>query len=192
MGIDFLSRLPDRVVVSPLRPPSRRLGESSRSIVDGLIRHSCASVAASIRCSPCCLSTLIISGRKGCKRLEHSRSLAAQTTLNASASPVPYLPGRPRRLPVLGWTGWCSKRIAALRCKLVTFVNSSSILPFPSFDALKYRLLSACAYSCMLRLVTFTSFGNTNFDATIPHSVTLIMSQLAFRETWLLRRRVTK
>jgi hypothetical protein len=29
----------------------------------------------------------------------------------------------------------------------------------------------------MLRRVTFTSFGNTNFDATIPLSVTFIMSQ---------------
>jgi hypothetical protein len=31
----------------------------------------------------------------------------------------------------------------------------------------------------MLRRVTFTSFGNTNFDATTPLSVTFIMTQCA-------------
>ena len=46
-----------------------------------------------------------------------------------------------------------------------------------------HRLLNACAYSNMLRRVTFTSFGNTNFDATTPLSVTFIMSQC---ELWQL------
>ena len=31
----------------------------------------------------------------------------------------------------------------------------------------------------MLRRVTFPPFGNTNFDAIIPFSVTIIMSQFA-------------
>ena len=39
------------------------------------------------------------------------------------------------------------------------------------------RFLSAGTYSIMLRRVTFTSFGNTNFDATTPLSVTFIMIQ---------------
>jgi len=50
-----------------------------------------------------------------------------------------------------------------------------------ALDAPKYRLLSACAYSIMLRRVTFTSFGNTNDDATTPLSVTTIMTQFVGR-----------
>jgi len=183
MGIDLLSKLTGLVVVSPLRPPSRRLGLSNRSIVAGLIQQSCPSVAASNRCSPCCLRTFTISGRNGCRRLEHSRSLASQTTLSTSATPVPYLRGRPRRLSALDWLGRFNNRIAALRCKPVTCVNSSNILPFSSLDAPKYRLRNAWAYSTMLRRVTFTSFGNTNFDATIPLSVTFIMSQCVWLTT---------
>jgi hypothetical protein len=170
MGMEFLSRFPGLVVVSPLRPPVLRHGRSTRSMVDGLTRHSCVSVAASIICSPCCLSTLSISGINGCNRLEHSRSLASQTTLSASCAPVPYLRGRPRRLTALDWLGRFNNLIAALRCKPVTFVNSSSILPFSPLDALKYRLLNACEYSIMLLRVTFTSFR------TSP-SVTLILTQ---------------
>ena len=145
-------------------------------MVAGLIRQSCLSAQASICCSPCCLSTLIISGIKGCRRLEHSRSLASQMALSGGITSL-YMVGRPRRLPAPGWLGRFNNLIAALRCKPVICVNSSSILPFPSFDARKYRFLNACTYSIMLRRVTFTSFGNTNFDATIPLSVTFIMSQ---------------
>ena len=71
-------------------------------------------------------------------------------------------------------SGRFSNLIAALRCKPVTCVNSSNIFPFFALEAPKYRLRSACAYSNMLRRVTFTSFGNTNFDATTPLSITFI------------------
>lgn len=177
MGIALLSRLPGLVVLIPLRPPTFRQGWSSRSMVDGLIRQSCTSVEALICCSPCCLSTLIISGMNGCNRLEHRRSLASQTVFNASAVAVSYFRGRPRRLPGPCRLVRCNNLMAALRCKPVTCVNSSSILPLPPFDARKYRSLSASAYSITLRRVTFTSFGNTNFDATTQLSVTFIMRQ---------------
>ena len=180
MGIELLSRLPGLVVLSDLRPPARRQGISSLSMVDGLILQSCASVEASIRCSLCCLSTFTISGMKGCNRLEHKRSLASQIAFNALATSVPYLRGRPRRLLARGWLFRFNNLIAALRCKPVTCVNSSNILPFSSFDDPKYRLCNACVYSKMLRRVTSTSFGNTNFDATTSLSVTFIMSQCAF------------
>jgi hypothetical protein len=175
--MELLSRLRGLVVTSPLRPPTCRHGRSTRSMVDGLIRQSCASVEASTRNSLCCLSTFTISGMNGCNRLEHTRSLASQTAFSASATPVPYLRGRPRHLTALEWLGRFNNLIAALRCKPVTLVNSSSILPFSPLDAPKYRLLNACAYSIMLRRVTFTSFGNTNFDATTPLSVTFIINQ---------------
>lgn len=176
MGIDLLSKLPGLVVVSPRRPPNLRQGRSNRSMVDGLILQRCAFVETSSCCSPCCLSTLIISGRNGCNRFEHSRSLASQMALSGGITSR-YVAGRPRRLLFLGWHGRFSNLMAALRCKPVTCVNSSNILPFPSFDAPKYRILNACAYSRMPRRVTFTSFGNTNFDPTTPPSVTFIMSQ---------------
>ena len=39
--------------------------------------------------SPCLLSTLTSSGRKGCKRLEHNRPVATHAILNASATEAP-------------------------------------------------------------------------------------------------------
>jgi hypothetical protein len=121
-----------------------------------------------------------MSGIKGFNRLEHTRSLASQIAFSAPVTSLPYLHGRPRRLLALGWLGRFNNLIAALRCRPVTFVNSSNILPFSSLDDRKYLLRSACVYSIMLRRVTLTSFGNTNFDATIPLSVTIIMSQPYF------------
>ena len=113
------------------------------------------------------------------EHLDHLRDKGPQTL---GAQPVTGFPnvskrlhyalvhGRPatRRLPAPGWLGRCSNLMAALRCNPVTLVNSSNILPFSSFDACKYRPRIACTYSLMLRRVTSTSFGNTNFDATIP------------------------
>ena len=155
MGMEFFSKFPGLVVERPLRPPTCRYGRSTRSMVEGLIRQSCSSVEASICCSPYCLSLLAISGIKGCRRFEHALSLASQTAFSASCTPVPYLRGRPRRLAVLDWLGRFNNLIAALRCKPVTWVNSSNILPFSSFDAPKYLFFNACAYSIMLRRVTF-------------------------------------
>ncbi len=45
------------------------------------------------------------------------------------------------------------------------------------FNAIKYRPLTASVYSSMLLLVMLPPFGNTIFEATIPLSVTIIMSQ---------------
>ena len=134
MGIELLSRLPGLVVLSDLRPPAWRQGLSSLSMVDGLIRQSCASVEASMCCSLCCLSTFTISGMKGLSRLEHKRSPASQIAFSAPVNSVPYLRGRPRRLLALGWLGRFNNLIAALRCKPVTSVNSSNVLPLSSLD----------------------------------------------------------
>ena len=177
MGMELLSKHPGLVVLSELRHPAWRQGRSSLSMVDGLIWQSRASVAASMCCSLCCLSTFTMSGMKGCNRLEHNRSLASHIAFSAPVTSVPYLDGRPRRLLALGWLIRFNNLIAALRCKPVTCVNSSNILPLSSLDDRKYLLRSACVYSIMLRRVTLTSFGNTNFDATTPLSVTIIMTQ---------------
>ena len=179
MGMLLLSKHHGLVVLRELRPPAWRQGRSSLSMVDGLIWQSCASVEASMCCSLCCLSTFTMSGMNGCNRLEHKRSLASQIAFSAPVTSVPYLHGRPRRLLALGWLSRFNNLIAALRCKPVTCVKSSSILPLSSLDERKYLLRSACVYSIMLRRVTLASFGNTNFDATIPLSVTIIMSQCA-------------
>ena len=177
MGMALLSKHPGLVALSDLRPPAWRQGRSNLSMVDGLIWQSCASVEASMCCSLCCLSTFTISGTKGCNRLEHKRSPASQISFSAPVTSVPYLHGRPRLLLARGWLSRFNNLIAALRCKPVTCVNSSNILPLSSLDDRKYLLRSACVYSIMLRRVTLTSFGNTNFDATTPLSVTFIMSQ---------------
>ena len=126
------------------------------------------------------LSTGTISGRNGWRRLEHSRSLASQTSASAAATSGPYLRFRPRLLSILDRPIFCSNRMAALRCMPVTWINSSSIFPFSSFGPRKYLARTAWAYSKILRRVTVTSitfFGNTNFDATTTFSVTLIMIQ---------------
>ena len=199
--MELLSKLPGRVVLSDRRPPNFRHGRSKRSMVDGLMRQSCASIEASMCCSPCCLSTFTISGRNGCNRFEHSLSVASQTNFSASAAPVAYSGGRPRRLTAWGWLIRFNNLIAALRCQPVTCVNSSNILPFSSFDALKYRLRNAWAYSNILRRgstesprsATFTPpFGNTNFDATTPLSVTFIMTQCEYLILQCGYNRITK
>ena len=83
MGIELLSRLPGLVVVKGRRPPSCRQGCRSRSMVDGLTRQSWASTSAVIVVPPCFLRILNSSGRKGCSRLEHRRSVASQAILSA-------------------------------------------------------------------------------------------------------------
>ncbi len=125
MGIALLSRLPGLVVENDFLPPSLRQGRNKRSMVDGLIRQSCVSIEASIRCSPCLLSTFTISGRNGLRRLEHSRSEASQAAFRAIATSEPYLRFRPRRLPAVNHLTRFKSRIAALRCNPVTRVNSS-------------------------------------------------------------------
>lgn len=61
--MEFLSKLPDLLVVKGRRPPSRRYRCSNRAMVDGLIRQSWASTSALIVLSPCLSSTLISSRR---------------------------------------------------------------------------------------------------------------------------------
>jgi hypothetical protein len=50
---------------------------------------------------------------------------------------------------------------------------------------MKYRSRTASAYSRMLLLVMLPPFGNTIFEATIPFSVTIIMSQFGIVPIWL-------
>jgi len=69
--------------------------------------------------------------------------------------------------------------MAALRWQPMTVVNSSKILPFSFFDARTYRPRTASVYSRMLALVMSPPLGNTISEATIPLSVTFIMSQFA-------------
>lgn len=98
MGMELLSKLPGLVVLNGRCPPTRRQGRNSRSMVEVLIQRSCASTSALIFLSPCLLRTLISSGRKGCRRLEHKRSVASQATRKASTTAAPYCRGRPRLL----------------------------------------------------------------------------------------------
>jgi hypothetical protein len=128
-------QIPALVVLIDFLPPCLRQERSNRSIVDGLIWLSCLSVMASRCCSPCSLRTLIISGMKGCNRLEHNRSLASQIACNPFTASRPYSLGRPRGLVALGLFTRLNNLMAAFRCNPVTFTNSSSITPFPSLDA---------------------------------------------------------
>ncbi len=57
---------------------SCRQGFNSRSMLDGLIRQSWGSTSADMALSPCLLRTLTNSGKNGCRRLKHSRSVASQ------------------------------------------------------------------------------------------------------------------
>ncbi len=61
----------------------------------------------------------------------------------------------------------------------MTFVNSSKILPFSFFDALRYLHRTASVYSRMLRCIMLPPSSNTFYEATIPFSVTIIMRQFA-------------
>jgi hypothetical protein len=71
-----------------------------------------------------------------------------------------------------------SSLVADLRWHLTTVTNSSSILPLSFFEAFRYLARISSAYSLIANLVIVTSnFGNTSFEATIPTSATVIMSQ---------------
>src|SRR4030042_3986794 len=120
------------------------------------------------------------SGRKGWKRLEHKRSVASQATLSAAIASSPYRRGRPRLFLKGGLFLRLSKRIAAFRCRPVVATNSFSISVFFFLEDRKYRSRTASAYSSMLRRATWPPFGNTIIDATIPLSVTIIMSQFVW------------
>jgi hypothetical protein len=52
------------------------------------------------------------------------------------------------------------------------------ILLSPFSDARRYRSCTASVYSRMLSHVMLTSFGQHFFEASIPLSVTIIMSQV--------------
>jgi hypothetical protein len=181
IGMQFLSKLPGRVVEIGFRPPFLRRDLNRRSIVDGLIRLRRSSKAALIRSSLCCLRTLIISGRNGCKRFEHSLSLASQIVARAAAASGPYSFGLPLHLPFLAGPDLFKSLMAAFRCILVTCTNSSNIFRFPSFEVRKYLGLIAFTYSKMLFrvMLPLTSYGNINFDASTTISVTIIMTQCA-------------
>jgi len=124
-------------------------------------------------------SVLIPNGnsRNGRRCLEHSRSLPSQTLFKASCVTLLYFRRPLHHLPEAGRLPPFHNLIAALRRQSVTCVNSSSILLLSVFDAVAYLSLTAWAYSIILRRVTTTSFGNTNFDATTTFSVTIIVSQ---------------
>ncbi len=73
-----------------------------------------------------------------------------------------------------------SNLITVFRCMPVVATNSFSIAVFAFLAAQKYPPPpTAAAYSTMLRRVTLPPFSNTKSDATIPLSVTMIMTQLA-------------
>jgi hypothetical protein len=137
----------------------------SPKMVTRLIRQSCPSVEALIRCSPCCLSNFTISGMNGFSCLEPSRSLASPTTLSAFLATGPYLRGRLCHLLAPAWPCRCSNRMATFRCRPVVATNSSSIFVFTSLAAFKHHPLTVPAYSSMLHRVTSTPFGNTIIDA---------------------------
>jgi hypothetical protein len=175
--MELLSRVPGLVVLKGRRPLSRRQVRSRRSIVAGLIWQSWVSTSADIVVSSCLLRTLINSGKNGCSRFEHKRSVASRANRSASTKAAPYFRGRPRFLLALGLFVRCSRRIADLRWYPVTLVNSSRILPFSFFGARRYHSRIASVYSRMLLCVMLPPFGNSFSEATIPSSVTKIISQ---------------
>src|SRR3990172_1245359 len=148
-------------------------------MVDALIELNSRRAWALTLISPFFTRISTSSGRKGWNRLEHNLSTASQATLRAEPASRLYNFGRPFFSPVPLSLFLRSNLIAAFRCSPVAAINSSSIFVFAVLVDLKYRSRIAFAYSSMLRRVTFPPFGNTIFDATIPFSVTLIMSQCA-------------
>src|SRR4030042_4028840 len=118
---------------------------------------------------------------KGFRRLEHSLSDASQTLLRLFTTVESYFGSRPFLFLSEDLNTRFNSLMAAFRCILVVFVNSSNILPFSSFDAFPYRPRIASKYSLILCCVTPTSFtmvfGNTYYESTPSPSVTFIMSQ---------------
>ena len=148
-------------------------------MVDGLISISWASTSLVSCCSPCRRSTPISSGTNGWSRREHTRPLASHSTLSASATSPPYRRGRPRRYGALPFPLRPSNRTIALRWYPVTFTASSNSRPFSLLRAPTYRPRIASMYSFTPAAVIVAPFGNPTYEATIPLSVTFIMSQFA-------------
>ena len=179
IGMLSRNRVPGLVVLKRRRPSRLRIGPSSRSMVDGLISTSWTSASLVSCCSPCRRSTPISSGTNGCSRREHTRPLASHNTLSARANSSPYRRGRPRRYGPPVFSLRPSNRTTALRWYPVTLTASSSIRPFSILSAPTYRPRIATMYSFTPAAVIAAPFGNMTSEATIPLSVTFIMSQFA-------------
>ena len=168
------------VVPKGRRSPRRRWGLRSRSMVAALISSTCLLTAASRTSLPCRSKALANSAKKGCSLLPHIRSPASQTALKPLTASGPYFLGREE--PVLARRRtWASPQGADQGLAVtppVTCAASSRSLPFSFRSALAYLSLIASKYSITLPRVTPPS-GNTACEATIPSSVTFIMSQFA-------------
>ena len=98
-----LSREPGLVVEKGPLSPCCRWGRSSRSMVAALMEETWSLISGARTSSPWRSRTSSNSGRKGCSRLAHTRSLASHRVFRAVAASRAIAFGSPRFTTGRGW-----------------------------------------------------------------------------------------